>query len=194
MNTYYGTDSFREYTRIKPVAEMVEDIFAGRPADENPYKRVPGFEPLKLAYEDFMMSRQEMTEDEKKELFVRIMTTDYVPEFLVYPLQLEATIMRAGVKRPKPEQNPRIEGGVSIPKRRRRAAKAPMDDGKREFGEPAPAGHPNGDPIVPGPVEIEDRNKEPENELPRQEGHVNNPLLSELLAVVNNEMSVINHK
>jgi hypothetical protein len=84
MHEHFCSKSVLQYTVVKPVHEMIEDIFAGRPANQDPFKRVVGFEPLKLAYEDFMQSRPEMTEAWKKDLLVRIMLTDFVPEFIVY--------------------------------------------------------------------------------------------------------------
>jgi ankyrin repeat protein len=194
LHLYYGADGFSDYTRIKPVAEMIQDIFSGRPANDDPYKRVPGFELLKLAYEDFMQSRQEMTGAEKQELFMRIMTTDYVPEFLVYSIQPQIIIIQAGIKRSKPEQPPQTDGGVSTPKRRRRAAKSQVTTEESEIVEPGLTSQPNVYPVVPGPIDIQDRDKELESGPPRQEDCVNNPLLSGLLAVVHNEMSALKYK
>jgi hypothetical protein len=71
-------------------ADMARDILDGRSvanAYSLTFRDQNGFEPLKLAYEDFMISRPEMPEADRNDMFVRIMTTDFVPEFLVFESQ-----------------------------------------------------------------------------------------------------------
>jgi hypothetical protein len=70
IHEYYGRI---ESAAIKSVADMIEDIFAGRPAQEAALKRVAvGLDLLQPAYDDFMQSRPELSEGERRDLFVRV--------------------------------------------------------------------------------------------------------------------------
>jgi hypothetical protein len=93
------------YRAVKPIAEMIQDIVAGRPAHDNPNQPMLGFELLKLAFEDFMMSRMEMSEVERRDLFVKIMTTEYVPKSMMWgqPESRPAVVMPTSRKRTRQE-------------------------------------------------------------------------------------------
>jgi ankyrin repeat protein len=77
MHSFYKG---KGYYQAKPIDEMVNKIIEERFANVAPCRLILGFEPLKLAYEDFRMSRPEMSDIEKNEEFKRIMTADIAPE------------------------------------------------------------------------------------------------------------------
>jgi hypothetical protein len=59
--------------QVKPIAAMVRHILAGCPAQEHHlYRHVAGIDLLQLAYDDFMQSRPELSEGERRDLFVRV--------------------------------------------------------------------------------------------------------------------------
>jgi hypothetical protein len=143
IHNYLSDRDLMSYIVTKPIEEMVQDILTNSPPTGSSQQSLVCFEPLKLAYEDFLMSRPELSEPVKKEMFVRIMTTGYLPDLQVMPKpevgRPDESVIASNLKRTREESEPACPSHEKItlqtesqaPARKRRRA-------SRRSTEPGP--------------------------------------------------------